>query len=67
MAPNLADWIAEADRAMRRDWLIDTRDAGFGVGELAKFAEVETPEGWVARIAEKYDFIRFDKADWLSP
>ena len=54
-------WIAAVDRIMKRDWCIDTAEAGLSEGELRRFwSEGDVPEAFVAWYAEKYDLIRFE-------
>lgn len=58
---DVADWLAEADRLMKRDWCIDTADAGLSAGDCERlWRDGETPEQVVARFADKYDLIRFE-------
>ncbi len=55
------DWITEVNRLMKRDWCIDTADAGLDDADLARsWQEGEDPEAFVAWFAEKYDLIRFE-------
>lgn len=55
------EWIAAVDRIIKRDWCIDTAEAGLSESELWRFwREGETPEAFVAWLAEKYDLIRFE-------
>jgi hypothetical protein len=54
-------WVAEVDRLMRRDWCIDTSDAGLGDDELTRYwQDGEEPAAFVAWFAEKHDLIRFE-------
>lgn len=54
-------WIRPADRIMKRDWCIDTADAGASPEQLERhWRDGVTPEAFVAWFAEKYDLIRFD-------
>ena len=56
-----ARWIQTVDRLMKRDWCIDTADAGLDEAALSRFwREGETPEAFVSWFAEKYDLIRFE-------
>jgi hypothetical protein len=58
---NYGEWIAAVDRTMKRDWYVDTAEAGLGEGELRRFwSEGDAPEAFVAWFAEKYDLIRFE-------
>ena len=53
-------WLHEANRLLQQDWSIDLHGAGFSNQDaLAHAAEGETPEHFVAWIAEKYDLIKF--------
>lgn len=57
------EWVRRVDAVMKRDWCIDTADAGSSAEELTKFwREGEAPEAFVAWFAEKYDLIRFEPA-----
>ena len=56
-----SSWIACVDAIMRRDWCIDTADAGLDDAELARhWRDGEEPSAFVAWFAEKYDLIRFE-------
>ena len=58
-----AEWVRRVDAVMKRDWCIDTADAGLSAEELTKlWREGEGPEAFVAWFAEKYDLIRFKSA-----
>lgn len=55
------DWVRQVEAAMKRDWCIETADAGLSAEELTKlWRDGEQPEAFVARFAEKYDLIRFE-------
>ena len=57
-----ARWIQAVDGLMKRDWCIDTADAGLAEAELARFwREGEEPVAFVAWFAEKYDLTRFER------
>ena len=57
----LAEWVVQVDKAMKRDWCIDTADAGLSRGELERcWRYGETPAEFVAWFAEKHDLIRFE-------
>lgn len=57
---NRAAWGVSVDSLMKRDWCIDTTDAGLSGEELDRYwREGETPEAFVAWFAEKHDLIRF--------
>ncbi|WP_332656975.1 hypothetical protein [Brevundimonas sp.] len=53
-------WLAEVDRLMKRDWYIDTVDAGLDDEQvIACWKFEETPEefvAWFAEDADLYDF-----------
>jgi len=54
-------WVAEVDRLMRRDWCIDTSDAGLSDDELTRYwQDAEEPAAFVAWFAEKHDLIRLE-------
>ncbi len=58
----LAEWVALVDAAMKRDWCINTADAGLSDGELHRlWSDGEEPEAFVAWFAEKHDLIRFER------
>lgn len=55
-------WIQTVDRLMKRDWCIDTADAGLDEAELSRYwREGEEPAAFVAWFAEKYDLIRYER------
>lgn len=59
-------WVAEVDQIMRRDWCIDTSDAGLDHTDLHRYWRAgELPELFVAWFAEKYDLIRFDRGGYF--
>lgn len=56
-----AAWKRRVDALMKRDYAIDTDDAGLGDEEVARFfADGDTPEEFVSWFAEKYDLDRRD-------
>jgi hypothetical protein len=55
-------WLAEVDRVMKRDWCIDTADAGLGEEDVERYwRDGNEPAAFVAWFAEKYDLIRFER------
>lgn len=55
-----ARWLAEVDRLMKRDWFIDTDDAGLADDDVIRYWKFGyTPEAFVAWHAEKYDLYDF--------
>lgn len=61
----MRSWVAEVDRLMKRDWCIDTADAGLSDGELKRYwRDGDTPSVFVAWFAEKYDLIRYEPASF---
>ena len=59
-----AAWLAEVDRLMKRDWCIDSADAGWSAEDVLRYwGYGETPAAFVEWFAEKYDLIRFDR-EW---
>ena len=55
-------WVAEVDRLMRRDWCIDTSDAGLSDDELTRYWQGgEEPSAFVVWFAEKHDLIRYER------
>ena len=54
-------WVRTVDHLMKREWCIDTTDAGLGEAELTRFwQQGEEPAAFVAWFAEKYDLTRFE-------
>jgi hypothetical protein len=55
-----AVWLVAVDRVMKRDWYIDTSDAGLSTDEIIRFWQTgETPEEFVLQFAKKralFDF-----------
>jgi hypothetical protein len=46
---------------MKRDWCIDTADAGFDTADVLRcWGYGEAPEEFVAWFAEKYGLLRFE-------
>lgn len=61
-------WIRAVDVIMKRDWFIDSDDAGLSEEDVLRFyASGESPEAFVERFAIKYDLLRFDQFRYLSP
>jgi hypothetical protein len=57
----VAAWKHRVDAIMKRDYCIDTDDAGLGEEEVERFfADGQTPEDFVRWFAEKYDLDRSD-------
>lgn len=62
-----SSWIANVDAIMRRDWCIDTADAGLDDAQLTEFwASGDSPEAFVSWFAEKYDLIPYNGPDYLA-
>lgn len=60
MPSECAAWLAEVDRLMKRDWCIDTADAGLSREDVQRYwREGDPPEVFVSWFAEKYDLIQF--------
>jgi hypothetical protein len=56
-----ARWIKAVSRCMKRDWCIDTADAGLEERDLdSHWRSGDDPAEFVAWFAEKYDLIRFE-------
>jgi hypothetical protein len=54
-------WKRTVDALMKRDYAIDTDDAGLSDEEIARFcADGSSPEDFVRWFAEKYDLDRCD-------
>lgn len=66
-----AAWLAEVDRVMKRDWCIDSEDAGWSVEDVLRYSSYgETPAAFVEWFAEKYGLIsknRWNPFGILSP
>jgi len=61
VSPPARRWKRAVDEIMKRDYAIDTADAGIDDEELARhFADGSTPEVFVSWFAEKYDLDRRD-------
>lgn len=57
----IAAWKRQVDTLMKRDYAIDTDDAGLSEEDIARFfADGDTPEAFVSWFAEKYDLDRRD-------
>lgn len=57
-----AAWLADVDRVMKRDWCIDTDDAGWSREDQLRYWRYgETAEDFVSWFAEKYGLIRFER------
>lgn len=55
-----AKWLAEVDRIMKRDWYIDTDDAGLDDEQVVRYWKYgDTPTEFVEWFAEKYDLYDF--------
>ena len=60
--PECTAWLAEVDRVMKRDWCIDSADAGWSSEDTLRYWRYgETPQAFVAWFAEKYGLIRFER------
>lgn len=56
-------WLAEVDRILRRDWCIDSADAGWDREDVLRYwGHGEPPEEFVEWLAEKYELIRFERS-----
>ena len=54
-------WVQTVDRLMKRDWCIDTVDAGLDDAELSRYwQDGEAPAAFVAWFGEKHDLIRYE-------
>lgn len=53
-----AQWVRTVDRLMKREWCIDTVDAGLSEGDLARhWRDGDEPAAFVAWLAEKSNLI----------
>ena len=60
-------WFVAVNRLMKRDWRINTTDAGLSEDELTRYWQAGTdPAVFVAWFAEKYDLIRFEPKAYLA-
>jgi len=61
-------WLTEVDRLMKRDWCIDTADAGLSDEDVERhWRGGDPPEAFVAWFAEKYDLIRIEPRPHFPP
>lgn len=59
LPPECTAWLAKVDRIMKRDWCIDSADAGWSREEVLRYWRYgEGPETFVEWFAEKYGLIR---------
>ena len=62
LPPECTAWLNEADRVMKRDWCIDSADAGWSSEDTLRYWRYgEGPEAFVEWYAAKYDLIRFER------
>lgn len=55
-------WVETVGRLMKRDWRIDTADAGLDAAELSRcWRGGEKPAAFVAGFAQKHDLIHFER------
>lgn len=55
-------WVQAVDGLMKRDWCIDTADAGLDDADLTRhWRSGDEPGAFVAWFAEKHDLIRFER------
>lgn len=55
-----AKWLIEVDRLMKRDWYIDTDDAGLDDEDVIRYWKAgDSPEEFVTWFAEKRDLYDF--------
>lgn len=60
-----AKWLAEVDRLMKRDWYIDTEEAGLDDEDVIRYWKGgDTPEVFVAWFADKRDLHDF-RNPWI--
>lgn len=62
----LGAWVKDVNRLMKRDWCIDTADAGLSEQDLARYwRNGDEPAAFVAWFAEKYDLSWYGRrANW---
>lgn len=64
LPPECIAWLTEVDRVMKRDWCIDSTDAGWSAEDCLRYWRYgEIPEAFVEWFAEKYDLIRFQRSN----
>lgn len=57
-------WLAAVDHVMKRDWCIDSADAGWSAEDSLRYWRYgESPASFVEWFAEKYDLIRFQRSN----
>ena len=62
-----ANWVSDVDRLMKRDWYIDTDDAGLDDEQVLRYWKLgDTPAEFVAWFADKYDLYDFRNPWGLS-
>lgn len=68
LPPACAAWLTEVDRLMKRDWCIDSADAGWSEADVLRYWSYgETPADFVEWFAEKYRLIRFEPSGYRCP
>lgn len=61
LPPECVEWLAAVDRLMKRDWCIETSDAGWSSADvLTYWRDGGSPREFVEWFAAKYDLIRFE-------
>jgi len=56
-------WVKRVDVIMKRDWFIDTSDAGLNEDDILRYWRGgETPDDFVSRFADKYGLV--GKEQW---
>lgn len=64
LPPDCLVWLREVDRIMKRDYCIDTSDAGADREQVIRYWESgHTAAGFVDWFAEKYDLITREQWD----
>jgi len=59
-----ATWLADVDRIMKRDWCVDTSDAGWSAEDTLRYWRYgDGPDLFVEWFAEKYDLISREQWD----
>lgn len=62
LPPECTAWLAKVDCIMKRDWCIDSADAGWSREEILRYRRYgESPETFVGWFAEKYGLMRFQR------
>ena len=60
LPPDCAAWLEQVNNVLKRDWCIDSVDAGWSPDDVLRYwRDGETPEVFVDWFAAKYGLISF--------